>query len=184
MTKTIIKLIDTAILPAIAIVAAKIVGIALINRLFDLSWQLTENGLFYASTQDLILANSYSGLFTYAVVLIGLLWVLIRSQFFHDSHITPKLSAKLFSAGFAHLIGSTYEIYSAAIIWISYAWLAFLVLAVQAYFGLATVWSVVVCFGINFILSAVFAVDVGREMLAGRASRTTIHEEKTLILKV
>lgn len=184
MTKTILNLIDTAILPAITIVAAKIVGIVLVNRLFNLSWSLTENGLVYASHQDLVLANSYSGLFTYAVVLVGLLWVLIRSQFFHDTHITPKLSAKLFSTGFAHLAGETYEIYSAAVIWLSYTWLVFLVIALQAYFGIAALWSAAVCFGINFVLSIVFAVDVEREMLATRSGHVVAQEEKTLVLEV
>ena len=164
--KTLIKLIDYAIFPAVLIVAARIIGIVFLTHYFQADYTVDGLRVAFGNFENFIAINSYSSYFMLAAVLGGLSWVVFKAHVFHDTHVTPALSAKLYNANLESLIHNTETIFSQAFIWLSYSWLLTIMFGVQAFYS-TSYWSV---FWISLVAS-VFAtvplvVDMEREMVS------------------
>ena len=161
LSKTLLKLIDEAILPAVIVVAGKILGIALLNPKFGLPFTLNLGTL---SEGNINLVNAYSNLFSYGGVIIGLSFILIRSFFFHDTHISPQVTIRLYRFNLTSIIETTYELFHQAIVWLSYLWLLTILFILQAYWGL-TPWNISLgTLAVTVVFSCLFAIDVDREI--------------------
>ncbi len=168
ISKTLLKLVDRAILPALLLLCAKVVGTVLANYYWHLAWDFTDTGITYFSQEDYVLANSYSSLLMFAVVFLGLVATIIKSRVFHEKVVSPRLSAKLASMGASSLIVTSYDLYSSALIWLSYGWLTTFVLAVSAYFHLNYSWVTLVALGLTGAATLLMVVDVERELKEGK----------------
>lgn len=162
-SKSLVKLIDEALIPAIILIAAKILGVTFVNYFYSLSWFFQGSAITYKTMREFLLANSYSNLVMYSVILFGLSWVLIRAHYLHETHVHPKLAAQLARWNLAHLVEGTFEIYHEALVWISYLWLTTLLFGVESYFGLSYLWV----FGLSLLFACVatvlFVADVEKE---------------------
>ncbi|PJA40600.1 hypothetical protein CO178_01960 [candidate division WWE3 bacterium CG_4_9_14_3_um_filter_34_6] len=161
--KTLVKLIDYAIFPAVLIVATKIAGIAFFSQYFDTAYQVEGARLVFNNVQDFISVNSYSSLFMFFAVIAGLLWVTIKARLFHDTHISPSFSAKLFGMNLNDLIHTTETIYSQSFIWLSYAWIISIVFGVQSYYGLAEWWIFYISLISAVLATALLVLDIETE---------------------
>jgi hypothetical protein len=176
LSRSILQLIDEAIIPALLVFGAKLVGLVLANSYYGLSWDVAHSGnilplLSYRSPEAFALANSFSNVLTYAVILIGFLWVLIRAHAFHASHISPKMSVSLVSMEMTGLVVNSWEIYHQAIVWLAYLWLALLLFSVQAMMGVSPWWLALGGGMVALLFSWLFIADVEREVeLQGKAS--------------
>jgi len=137
LAKTLVKLVDEAILPAVALVAAA----------------------------DFLKANSYSALVMFGIMLLFTLWVLFKSHVLHDSHITPFTSVKLISFNLSSLIQSSFEIYSQATVWLSYCWLTTVLLGILTFSGLIYPWVFYLALGLSLITSVIMILDIEREIV-------------------
>lgn len=179
--KTLIKLIDYAVFPAVLIVAAKIIGIVFIARYFGADYQVEGLGLSFFNSQEFLAVNSYSSLLMFAAVVGGLIWVVVKAHIFHDTHLKPSLSAHLHNLDLTELVNTNQTIFSQSFIWLSYAWLTTAVFGVQAYFGLS-LWSI---FWIGLVVSVIatvlLVVDLEREILEDE-SEVSSGSSKTTVL--
>lgn len=165
------KLIDEAILPASALILAKVAGLVLVILTLKLPYQFELGTLFkvlpvikFDNAQDYLIAESYSNLAMFTAAALGTFLVLIRAHFFHVSHISPKTHTKLISLNIEWLLAPSYHLYHQALIWLTYLWLSvgFLTahtLAKSTYPQVAIIGFVV---AVNF--SWVFALDVQKEI--------------------
>ncbi len=161
ISKTLLKLIDTAILPALAIVAGKLLGMALVSSRLGVPFTLNLKSLPPATSSTL---NTYSNLFAYGVLALGILLILARSYFFHSSHISPQVTIKLHTLNLASIISTTYELFHQAIIWMSYLWLLTLLFLLQAYWELVSPQMAGAVLATTVTLSFFFIHDVDREI--------------------
>lgn len=168
VSRILLKLVDEAIIPAILVLAAKILGLAAIVWLFNLSWQLSTSptlpAVTFESQAQLLTANSYSNLIMFGVVAAGLFWILARAHTFHDTHISPSMALRLLSWGATALMVNTFEAYSQAVVWLSYLWLTFFLIVLHTIFALNYTWVAFVCFVLSIFLTWLFVVDVEREI--------------------
>ena len=162
--KTLVKLIDYAIFPAVLIAFAKIGSAILFSRYFDFSYKSDGVRIVFESAEAFIAVNSYSSLVMFFAVLSGLGWVIVKAHLFHDTHISPPFSAKLFSMNLQELIHTTETIYSQAFIWLSFAWLTTLVFGVYSYLGLSYNWIFFVSLIFSIIATALLVIDMEREI--------------------
>ncbi|HAZ29643.1 TPA: hypothetical protein DCY43_02750 [candidate division WWE3 bacterium] len=165
-SKLLVKLIDEAIVPAIYLITARVVSLVFIAHLFNIRVSLGSQGFVYNSQADYMLVNSYSLLFMIGALCIGLAHIVVKSVVFHDTHITPPLAAKLFSAKAQHLIQDSFHLYSQGVIWMSYLYFLTIGAWVMSMFDILYTWVVYVAFGLAVLFSYVFIVDVEREILA------------------
>ena len=167
-SKTLIKLIDQAIFPAVLIISAKIIGVVFFIKYFDASFSSSGTQLIFSNLNDFIAVNSYSSLFMFIAVLSGLVWVVVKAHVFHDTHIKPSLSARMFELSMDDLIHTNEVIFSQAFIWLSYAWMTTIMFGIHAYFELSYWWVFFVALGVSIIATAALAIDVEREIISDK----------------
>lgn len=165
------KLIDEAIIPASTLVIGKMFGI--LAAIFFLHLPATlENAAFlkilpsirFQDTQSYILAENYSNLAMFAASAIGSILVIIRAHFLHDSHISPKLHAKLARFSLDILIAPSYHLYYQAAVWLTFLWLSVGFLIVSAFLKITYIEIASVAFIVAANFSWIFALDVEREI--------------------
>lgn len=166
--KTLIKLIDYAIFPAFLLVAAKILGVVFLAKYFGVNYSLDGIRMVFNNSVEFAAVNSYSSLVMFIAIIAGLVWVIVKAHIFHDTHITPAFSAKLFSMNMDDLIHTTETIFSQAFIWLSYAWLATFIFGIHSYFGLSYWWLFWGALIVSVVSTGFLAMDIEREINADR----------------
>jgi len=164
LSKVLVKLIDRAIVPAILLLATRVVSIVLISRYLGLPVKILKSGFVFESYADFVKVNSYSTLAMTVVLVLGLIYILIKSLAFHDSHIKPSLSAKVFSLKIQHLIQSSFHLYSEAAIWLSYAYLLLLFSGIMLASKLLYNWVFYATAGVTLVSTILFILDVEEEI--------------------
>ena len=166
LSKTLLKLIDEAILPAVVVISGKILGVAIasIHLGTEFTLNLTNIQEPFATT-----INMYSNLAAYSAVTLGLIFILIRSYIFHSSHISPQVTLRLYELNLTNLIETTYELFHQSVVWLSYQWLLTLLFSLQSYWNLVS-WelSLATAF-VTLFFTSLFIIDVDREIDLARA---------------
>jgi hypothetical protein len=118
------ELVDMAILPAALLICAKAVGMALLNTILGLEWnvQTIANAIFsvkavYSNTTDALLVSSYTNLFMFICVIAGCMLITSKSMLFHHRKASPHFVLKLAKYDLLHLLKNSMHIYKEAFIW-------------------------------------------------------------------
>lgn len=171
MTSSIVKLLDEAIIPAIALIVGKMMGLFLASVIFKLNFTVVQSGVFkvlpavhFTDTSAYILAENYSNLAMLCVAALGSIFVIIRAHFFHQSHIHPYLQAKLARFNLEILIAPSYSLYHQAAIWLTYLWLVVGFLTASTIFGITFPQISVIAFIVAANFSWILALDIQREI--------------------
>lgn len=167
LSRSLLKIIDKAIIPALLILTAKVVGLVAANYWYDLSWDGTAN-LFplleYRSEEAYVMANTVSNLFVGLTILVGFLGMLIKAHWLHGSHISPKLSSTLVQKQLTGLIVGSWELYHQAVVWLAYLWIALILFSWQALFGVSPWWLAISGAIVALILTWLLIADVEKEI--------------------
>lgn len=167
-SKILLKLIDEAILPAIFTITAKILSLALIIALAQISWQFSLSTTFptisFTNANDLIFVNSYSNLIMFLIIVVGFLGVLARAHIFHDTHILPSLTLRLLSWDLTSLLSSSRQIFQKAVVWFAFLWLSVLFLGLQVVLGINYFWIFLLAVVVSIFLTWVLVEDIEREL--------------------
>ena len=107
ISRTLVKLIDQAISPAILLVSARIISVILVSYFLGITVTIDSSGFAFPTTEDYIQVNSYSTLLMIVVLSIGLFYILLKAWVFHDTHISPQLTAKIFTLRLSSFIQSS-----------------------------------------------------------------------------
>lgn len=118
MSKSLIRLVDEAILPAFLIVGAKVISIAFVNSILSLSFYYQNFGkLYYVKSIDARMVNTYSDISVYSVLLIGVVFILIKIVFFSHGKASPSVLLKLAKANKVNFIQTSIELYHILFVW-------------------------------------------------------------------
>ena len=182
-SKLLTKLIDKAIVPAVLLLTTRIVSIVLISSYLNFDFNIGLSGFTFQNSVEYVFVNSYSTLVMAVVLVVGLIYVLIKSYVFHDSHIKPRTTAKLFELKIPNLIQSSFDIYSQAAIWISYAYLLLIVSAIMNYNKLIYSWVFFIVLGMTVITTVFFIFDIENEMKLSKKLKDE-YDEDTVFLEM
>lgn len=166
--RILLKLIDEAVLPAFLVLAAKLISLFGIIKIFALNFSFNTQSLLpilsFENQSDLIFANTHSNFLMFLVVVAGLAWVLIRAHLTHDTHIHPNLTLKLFTLNLGGLITTSFEIYHQAVVWLLFLWFSVLIFALQALAGISPLALSVFALMTGIILTGLLLWDVETEV--------------------
>lgn len=176
ISRTLVRLIDQAIVPAILLLCVRFVSVVLLTYFFSIRFTVSPKGFIFSNTQDYIFVNSYSTLSMVVILGAGLLYILIKALYFHDTHISPGLTTKLFHHRLATLIQSSFELYSQGVIWLIYLYLVSAVSIILAVFDYIYGWVPVLALILSGISSLVLIIDVEKEL---ESVESGYHEEET-----
>ncbi|GIW69374.1 MAG: hypothetical protein KatS3mg101_0121 [Patescibacteria group bacterium] len=163
-SKLLIKLIDQAIIPAIVLLSARIISIVLLAMYFEVPFELTKRGFIFEGKDQYLQVNSYSLLAMTVVLAISLAFFLIRAHVFHDTHITPKLTATLFSLRMQGLVQNSLDLYTKGAIWISYAYLMTIVTGALSVYSLSYPFVFYITLAVAVIATILFVSDIENEI--------------------
>ncbi len=162
-SKILIKLVDQAVLPAILLLATRIVSVIVLTKNAQLPLVVGSAGFIYSSAAEYTYINSYSILTMLIVLTVGVFYILLKAYMFHDSHITPHLTAKLFSVRLSAFIQTSFDLYAQGAVWLSYMYLMLFVSAVMAYVGILYSWVFIVSGVLAVLTTVLFVFDVENE---------------------
>lgn len=177
ISKTLLKLIDEAIVPAVLLLCVRFLSIGLLAYFRNIPFTIAKNGFVFQDKQDLFYLNTYSTLAMICVLTIGILYILLKSFLFHDSHISPGLTAKLFHFRLAVFIQNSYELYSQAAIWLAYSYLLTIVSIFLAASNLIAWWVAISGVLLCTISTVFLIIDVEEEMEIKKQKDNYIEEE-------
>lgn len=170
VSKVLTKLIDKAIVPALLLLTTRVSSIILVSRYLKLEFDLENTGFVFGSIEDYVKVNSYSALVMVAILLVGLLYVLIKSIVFHESHIKPSVTSKLFSLNVHSLIQNSFELYTQGAIWLSYAYLLLIVNGIMTLSSLMYRWVFFITLGSTILTTVLFIFDIEEEIKISKES--------------
>ncbi|HLB52051.1 hypothetical protein A3F07_03020 [candidate division WWE3 bacterium RIFCSPHIGHO2_12_FULL_38_15] len=163
-SRILIKLIDQAIVPAIFLLTVKIVATVGISRYLGIVFTVGPTGFVFDSTADYVRISSYSTFAMVAALAIGLFYILLKSMAFHETHISPKMTAKLFSLRLSTFIQGSFDLYSQGAIWMSYSYLLMFVTGIMSIFGMIYSWVFYSSLILTALSTVFFVLDVENEM--------------------
>lgn len=173
---SLIKLIDEAIIPAVALILVKMVTILAVSYFLSLPITIVNREILFIlpavhfhNLQNYITAENYSNLAMFLVVSLGTILVLVRAHFFHESHIHPTLQAKLASWNMERFIAPSYHLYHQAAIWLIFLWLTVAFLLVSTLLKVTYPPITIIAFIVAANFSWVLAVDVEKEIELSRS---------------
>ena len=171
ISKSLIKLIDEAIVPAVLMIIIKGIGLFATVVFFNLPFTLEYRSIFgilpsfrFATLQAYITAENYSNLAMFAAVAAGAIIVILKAHFLHESHIHPKLHARLIALKLERLAQSSYHLYHQATIWLVFLWLTVGFLTLSSIAKITYPQITIAAFLVAANLSWVFALDVEKEI--------------------
>lgn len=176
LAQTFAKLLDESIVPAVVIIAAKVLGLALANIVQNLPYTIEPGSsilpwtVVYNSATEAQAANTFSNLIMYLVVLIGFGVVLFKAHFLHASHIPPQLSGRLAKLNLENFIYESFEIYHQALVWLSFLWITTAIVFVYALGGGSISLGLIAFLG-SFVATYLYTHDIKIEMDTERKMR-------------
>ena len=158
-------------MPALLLILAKGIGLFATVVFFDLPFTLEYRSILgllpafrFTTLQAYITAENYSNLAMFAAVSAGAIIVILKAHFLHESHIHPKLHARLISLNLERLAQSSYHLYHQATIWLVFLWLSFGFLTLSSIAKITYPQITIAAFLISANLSWVFALDLEKEI--------------------
>jgi len=118
------------------------------------------NGL---TASEYVHVNSYSTLFVFVCVLLGLSFILFKAHVTHETHISPYVSARIASMRLNSMVQKSFDLFSEAGVWLMYSWLLTLVSIAQVALGDMYTWVAIITFSLSVLSSILVIVDVERE---------------------
>ena len=100
----------------------------------------------------------------YATVALGMLFVIIRAVYLHNSHIKPTLVARLANYNLLTLVRDSYDVYHSAAVWLIFTWVANTVIIINAIAGQSFSWVAVIATFISIVSTLVLFQDVYKEI--------------------
>src|SRR3990167_7866107 len=175
VAKSLVKFIDEAIVPAVLLILVKGIGLFATVVFLNLQFTLEYRSIFgilpsfrFATLQGYITAENYSNLAMFAAVAAGAVIVVLKAHYLHESHIHPKLHARLIALKLERLAQSSYHLYHQAAIWLVFLWLTFGFLTLSSIAKITYPQITIVAFLISANLSWVFALDLEKEIELSR----------------
>ena len=177
ITKSLTKLIDEAIVPAAALIFGKMLGLFLVIYFLKMPFNIASGEILkilpsvhFANLADYTIAENYSNLAMFSIAALGTIIVLVRAHFFHESHIHPKLHAKLASLNLESLVVPSYHLYHQAAIWLIFLWLSVGFLIISTILGVTYPQIAIIAFVVAANFSWVFALDIEKEVEISRSA--------------
>lgn len=170
MSNSLIKLIDSSLLPASFMIAGKFFGLMIAIRITASSFSVSDFAanqfLKYTlvPTDQLVAVSTYSDIVLLLIMSVGVAWQLFSAVFLHQSHISPKLLSRLVDRNWTNLIKGSYNLYHAATMWVAYFWVTTITIVLNALLGKTNqvVALIAIIFAIGF--TAVLLRDVYEEI--------------------
>ena len=95
---------------------------------------------------------------------LGLSYSLIKSLYFHNTHVTPRVSLSVFNLRVGFLIQDSFHLFSQNIIWLSFNCISLFLSFFMFYLGLVPLYLIIISSIFTILGTYFFALDVEYEI--------------------
>ncbi|MEA3357783.1 MAG: hypothetical protein U9Q67_05110 [Patescibacteria group bacterium] len=184
MSKLLKKILSAAMFPAALMIASKVAGMAMANRILGLGWSISTDtgGLFsvqvaYPDMASALACNSYSNLFMIVGIMLGTISTIFQGYFLHTSHQNPKVLVKLIRFDFVMWLTDSSVLFPKMAVWLAFLWTVTLVSLSQTIQNMTYPWISGFALISTVILTWLAVKDFEREI------KTVMPEDSKLKLK-
>lgn len=171
MSKLLRKILSAAVFPAALMIVSKLAGLSIVNRLFNLGWNLETNvgSLFsirvsYNDLESVLTSNTYSNLAMMIAMLLGTGVVLFQGYFLHTSHQNPKVLVKLVNVNFLMWLTDSETLFPKLAVWIGFLWISTIIIITQTIQLVSNPWVATVSLISAIIFTWLAIHDFEREL--------------------
>ncbi len=166
-SKILLKLIEESLTPAIAFVLFKILITVYLGNSLGYNVSIYNVFSLEVDSQTYTLINSYL-LVTFSLFcFLGMMYSVIKSLFFHRSHIHPNLTLALYNFRTTFLIQDSFHLYSQSLIWIIYLYISLFLSMILYFLGLTNGYVLLLTSTLTPISTYFFILDLENEMNSG-----------------
>ncbi len=182
-SRILIKLIDQAIVPAILLLVTRIVTMIVFSHFMNVTYQVTSSGFLFDNHAEYLRVNSYSVLSMIAILALGVFYILLKSIVFHETHITPRLTTKLFTLRLSSFIQTSFDLYSQGAVWLAYIYFLFVLTILMSFFGVVHTWVFFAALALTLGSTVAMVFDVEQEMELDDGTTEILEIEEDYVLK-
>lgn len=163
-SKILLKLIEESITPAFAFLFIKILVTVYLGNSLGLNVGINNVFSLEVSRDVYTLINSYIlvmfGLFCF----LGMMYSVIKSLYFHKSHIHPGVTLSLYNFRATFLIQDSFHLYSQSLIWLIYLYINLFLSMILYFLGLVNGYVLLLSSVLTPISTYFFVLDLENEM--------------------
>jgi len=163
-SKLLLKLIEESITPAFAFVVFKVLITIYLGNSLGYNVSIYNVFSLEVSKDAYSLINSYLlvvfGLFCF----LGILYSIIKSLYFHRSHIHPNMTLNLYNLRATFLIQDSFHLYSQSLIWLIYLYISLFLSMILYFLGLTNGYVLMMMSFLTPISTYFFILDLENEM--------------------
>lgn len=162
-SKILFKLIQESIIPAFGLLVIKILGTVYYGR--SLGYQVDLYNVFdlQVSKVDYQIINTNLLLSFIIFTFFGLSYCLVKSLFFHNSHISPRTSLNVFNFRVGYIIQDTFHLISQTLIWLMFNFSILFLIIFFSLLGLVSGYVVVISLVLSLVSLYFFILDIEYE---------------------
>lgn len=163
-SKILTKLISESLAPFIGFLFIKIVVTILTARSLGLTADIFNVFYLNVTLKEYLIINS-NVLFGFILFsFLGLSYSLIKSIYFHDSHISPRLSLSVFNFRIGFLIQDSFHLFSQNLIWLIFNYISLFITVFLMFLGLSQFYLIFISSLFTLIGTYFFILDIEYEM--------------------
>lgn len=163
-SKILFKLIEESIFPALGFFILKV--IISLSMLSSFGYSISLGSVFFAE----VTKNEYTEivsniLLSFAVFsFLGVFYSLVKSLYFHDSHVSPNLTLRLFHVRADFLIQDSFHLFTQTLVWLLFSYMTLFISMMFYYLGLLNFYVLVVSLVICPVATYFYLLDLEYEL--------------------
>jgi hypothetical protein len=163
-SKILFKLIEESILPAFGFLVIK-VGVSL-SMLYSFGYSINLSRVFFLevtrSQYVEIVSNVLLGFAVFSF--LGIVYSLIKSLYFHSTHISPKATINLFHFRAGFLIQDSFHLFTQTLIWLLFSYMTLFLSFFLYYLGLLNGYVLIFSLVFTPIATYFYLLDLEAEL--------------------
>lgn len=163
-SKILTKLLSESVTPFLGFLFIKILVTIFTARSLGFNTDLYNVFTLSVNTKDYITINS-NVLFGFIIFsFLGLAYTLLKSIYFHNSHIEPKVSISVLNFRVGFLIQDSFHLFSQSFIWLFFNYISLFLTLFLYLLGLSQTYLLIVSSIFTLIGTYFFVLDIEYEM--------------------
>jgi len=163
-SKILLKLIEESIVPAFAFVFIKILVTVSLGNSLGYNVNIYNVFSLEVSKEAYTLINSYILVIFALFCFLGMMYSVIKSFYFHRSHIHPNMTLNLHNFRATFLIQDSFHLYSQSLIWLIYLYITLFIVMIHYFLGLTNGYVLLLSSFLTPVSTYFFVLDLENEI--------------------
>jgi len=144
MSKSLLKLVSSSLLPAATLIVSKLIGFFLALNILHINWFVSRDSFADSILNVFIIVPnnfaqqitvSYSNVIMMTIMIIVLSIKIFQSEYLDDTKVSPRLLMKLAENNLLGLIRNSFDLYYENFLWLIFTWIGLFSVMINTLMG-------------------------------------------------